>query len=98
MNFLTMAGLKAALRILLARYNAECAIVFGSYARGDATPDSDLDVIIVGGKDFVPRNIFALAEDLRELIGRDADVFEIREVNVGTPFYESVMREGVRIT
>ena len=70
---------------------------FGSYARGDVTPDSDLDVIIVGGKNFVPRNIFALAEDLRELIGRDADVFEIREVNAGTPFYESVMREGVRI-
>ena len=97
MNVLTMAEIKAALRTLLARYNAEQAIVFGSYARGDVTPDSDLDVIIVGGKNFVPRNIFALAEDLRELFGRDADVFEIREVNAGTPFYESVMREGVRI-
>ena len=97
MNILTMAEIKEVLHTLLTRYNAEYAIVFASSARGDATPDSDLDVIIVGGKNFVPRNIFALAEDLRELIGRNADVFEIREVNTGTPFYESVMREGVKI-
>ena len=45
----------------------------------------------------MPRNIFALAEDLREMTGRDADVFEMREVDTGTPFYESVMREGIRI-
>lgn len=97
MNILTMAEIKEVLHTLLTRYNAKYAIVFGSYARGDATPDSNLDVIIVGGKDFIPRNIFALAEDLRELIGRNADVFEIREANAGTPFYESVMREGVKI-
>ena len=59
--------------------------------------ESDIDIVIIGGKNFVPHNIFALAEDLREMTGRDADVFEIREVNTGTPFYESVMREGIRI-
>lgn len=82
---------------LLQKYNAEYALLFGSYARGEATPDSDIDIIVVGGKNFVPRNIFALAEDLRELTGRDADVFEIREVNDGTAFYDSVMKESIRI-
>lgn len=94
---LSLNEIKAIVKELLERYHAEYALLFGSYARGDATPDSDIDVIIVGGKNFVPRNIFALAEDLREMTGRDADVFEMREVNAGTPFYESVMREGIRI-
>lgn len=94
---LSLNEVKAIVKELLERYHAEYALLFGSYARGDATPDSDIDVIIVGGKNFVPRNIFALAEDLREMTGRDADVFEMREVNAGTPFYESVMREGIRI-
>ena len=31
------------------------------------------------------------------MTGRKADVFEMREVNTGTPFYESVMKEGIRI-
>ena len=28
---------------------------------------------------------------------KDADVFELRELNTGTPFYNTVMQEGVRI-
>ena len=96
MSTLSLSEIKAVVKELLKRYHAEYALL-GSYARGDATPDSDIDIIIVGGKDFVPRNIFALAEDLREMTGRNADVFEMREVNTGTPFYESVMKEGIRI-
>ena len=91
MSTLSLSEVKAVVKELLKRYHAEYALLFGSYARGDATPDSDIDIIIVGGKDF------ALAEDLREMTGRNADVFEMREVNTGTPFYESVMKEGIRI-
>ena len=50
-----------------------------------------------GGKDFHPADIFAFGEELRQLTGKDVDAFEIREVNVGTPFYNAVMEEGVRI-
>lgn len=97
MGTLPLNEIKTIVKELLERYHAEYALLFGSYARGDATPDSDIDIIVVGGKDFVPRNIFAMAEDLREMTGRGADVFEMREVNKETPFYESVMREGIRI-
>ena len=97
MSTLSLSEVKAVVKELLKRYHAEYALLFGSYARGDATPDSDIDIIIVGGKDFVPRNIFALAEDLREMTGRNADVFEMRAVNTGTPLYESVMKERIRI-
>lgn len=97
MGTLALDEIKSVVKELLKRYNAEYALLFGSYARGEATPESDIDIVIIGGKNFVPRNIFALAEDLREMTGRDADVFEIREVNTGTPFYESVMKEGIRI-
>lgn len=97
MGTLPLNEIKTIVKELLERYHAEYALLFGSYARGDATPDSDIDIIVVGGKDFVPRNIFAMAEDLREMTGRGADVFEMCEVNKETPFYESVMREGIRI-
>lgn len=97
MGTLSLDEIKRIVRILLKRYHAEYALLFGSYARGDAVPTSDIDIVIVGGDSFVPRNIFALAEDLREMTGRNADVFELREVNIGTPFYESVMKEGIRI-
>lgn len=97
MHTLSVDEIRTIVKELLKRYHAEYALLFGSYARGDATSDSDVDLIIVGGKDFVPRNIFALAEDLREMTGRSADVFEMREVDKGTPFYETVIKEGIRI-
>lgn len=85
------------IRTLLAKYRASSAILFGSYARGEATEDSDIDVIVIGGKNFHATDIFAFGEDLRQLTGKNVDAFELREVNKGTPFYDSIMRDGVRI-
>lgn len=79
------------------KYHAEYALLFGSYARGEATPNSDIDLVVVGGPGFRARDIFALGEELRQLTRKDADVFELRELNTGTPFYNTVMQEGVRI-
>lgn len=94
---LSMATIEQTIRELLSRYHAEYALLFGSYARGDATEESDIDVVVFGGEDFSKRDIFAFAEDLRALTGKDVDAFEICELNVGTPFYDSVMKEGKRI-
>ena len=49
------------------------------------------------GANFRARDIFAFGEELRQRTQKDVDAFEIREVNTGTPFYESIMREGVKI-
>ena len=93
----TKTDIENTIRVLLARYNAEYALLFGSYARGEETPDSDIDVVVFGGKNFKKAHIFAFAEDLREALGKKADVFEINEVDEGTPFYDNLMKEGVKI-
>ncbi len=97
MELLTRTEIEQIIRELLHKYHAEYALLFGSYARGEATASSDIDVIVVGGERFRARDIFAFGEELRQRTQKDVDAFEIREVNVGTPFYENVMREGVKI-
>lgn len=64
----TRFDIENAIRALLINYNAEYALLFGSYARGEETPESDVDVVVFGGKNFKKSNIFAFAEDLREMI------------------------------
>ena len=86
-----------AIKVLLRRYGAESAVLFGSYARGDQTDSSDIDVVVFGGKNFKKSNIFAFAEELRQMTGKDVDAFEICEVDPQTPFYQSVMGEGIKI-
>lgn len=94
---LTRTDVENIIRILLERYNAEYALLFGSYARGDQTAESDIDVLVFGGEFFKKINIFAFAEELRQMTGKNADVFEICEVDTSTQFYTNVIREGVRI-
>lgn len=85
------------IRKLLRKYHAEYAILFGSYAREEADENSDIDVIVVGGDKFHAKDIFTFGEELRELTQKNVDAFEMREVNKDTEFYNSILREGVRI-
>jgi hypothetical protein len=82
---------------LVRKYDATDALLFGSYARSEATPESDIDVIIIGGKNFDCLNIFAIADELYEASGKNVDVYEISELKAGSPLYNNVMREGVSL-
>ena len=94
---LTMQEIEQAVSLLLQKYDAQSALLFGSYARGEATDASDLDLVLYGGAHFKKTNIFAFAEELRQKTGKEVDAFEISELEQGTPFYDAVMREGIRI-
>ncbi len=59
MDTLSRTEIEQVIRELLHKYHAEYALLFGSYARGEATAASDIDVIVVGGANFRPRDIFA---------------------------------------
>lgn len=82
---------------LLQKYHAERAILFGSYARDEATASSDIDLVIVGGADFDPTDVFCIADELYAATGKAVDVYELREINVGTDFYHTILDEGVQI-
>ena len=59
---------------LAARHGARDVRVFGSMARGEATPESDVDLLVESGPHrtfFFPGGFIA---DLQELLGRDVDV------------------------
>lgn len=75
------------------KYDVEEIYLFGSYARGEATENSDLDFLVFGGDNFKLTLIFALAEDLRKALQKDVDVFEINEINKDSMFYHTIMQE-----
>ena len=37
--------------------------------------------------------IFALAEELRVILNKNVDVFEINEINTDSEFYNTIMKE-----
>jgi predicted nucleotidyltransferase len=79
-------------------------LVFGSRARGDALPDSDVDVLVVLGGDVHPYEEIRRAGDLVADVSLNNDIYlsciytsESRFENAATPFLKAVRREGVRV-
>jgi uncharacterized protein len=65
---------------LQSRFNVSKLALFGSYARGDQQPDSDVDILVEVdpsiGLDFV-----TLAETIEKLLGVSVDLVSSRAVN-----------------
>jgi len=78
---------------LAARHGARNVRIFGSVARGEARPDSDVDVLV----DLEPgRSLFdlgGLLMDLQDLLGCRVDV--VTEQGLRPRIRERVLREAV---
>lgn len=77
---------------LAQKYGAERVYLFGSYARGDMTPDSDIDLRI--DKGAIRGLAFAgLLGDLEDALGTSVDL--ISTVGMDPDFLREVQKEEV---
>lgn len=93
---LTLEDIRSIVRPLLKQHGLHSALLFGSYARGDANERSDIDLLIEGGESFSPLSVYALGEHVREATGKRVDVFEISELNDGQ-FKSNVLNEAIEL-
>ncbi|MBP3854812.1 MAG: nucleotidyltransferase domain-containing protein [Ruminiclostridium sp.] len=96
-SILSLNDIQRIVRPLAEKYRISEVYIFGSYARNEATARSDIDFLVFGGKDFKLTSVFAFAEELRRAINKDIDVFEINEVNADSSFYQTIMKEKVKV-
>ena len=66
----TIENIIALVKPLAEKYQVQQIYLFGSYARGEADSDSDLDFLVYGGENFKLTRIFSLAEELREVLNK----------------------------
>ena len=93
----TITDIKALVKPIAEKYNVDEIYLFGSYARDEADQNSDLDFLVFGGQNFKLTMIFSLAEELRAILNKKVDVFEINEINQDSEFYKTIMKERLRI-
>ena len=57
------------------------AWLFGSFSRGEETPDSDVDILVVlDESQHVGMKFFGMYEDLKALLGRNVDLVTDRSL------------------
>ncbi len=94
----TIKDIEVLVKPIAEKYRVKEVYLFGSYARGDADESSDLDFLVLGGENFKLTMIFSLAEELRMVLKKEVDVFEINEINKNSAFYNTIMKERLLVT
>lgn len=89
--------IEALVKPIAEKYKVNAIYLFGSYARGEADESSDLDFLVFGGENFKLTMIFALAEELRMVLQKNVDVFEINEIDKDSDFYNTIMKERMLV-
>lgn len=85
---------------IITKYKPQKVILFGSAARGQFGPDSDLDFLVI--KNNVPQSNIHRRWELRNLIDENLPIDFIvlkpdelkSRLQKGDPFFETIIKEG----
>ncbi len=83
---------------LLSRYPLAGVWVFGSVARGDDRPDSDLDLLVELRSGFSVLDILGLEEELADLLGCPVDLITTSELSSNELLRRGVDRSRLPLT
>lgn len=89
----SLEQLKQRLCPIFKEYKVKKAVLFGSYSKGCAAEESDVDI-------FVDSNLHGfkfleLCQDLREALDKDVDVYDTRHIDEGTFIESEIKKYGV---
>ena len=76
-----------------AKHGARDVRVFGSRARGEGRPDSDLDLLVTLDEDASLLDIVAIKQDLEDLLGCKVDV--LTEDAISPYIREQVLQQAI---
>ena len=94
---LSIEEIKAYILPVVEKYPVYKVILYGSYARGDASDNSDIDLIVDSRGRLRNRKIFALGGELLDVLPVRVDVYDILEITNPSAMYENIQKEGVVI-
>ena len=80
---------------IFSHYPIEYCYLFGSYAKGNATPSSDVDLFIC--TTVTGLNFFGLVEELRENLKKKVDVLDQKQLADNFDITNEILKDGIKI-
>ena len=73
------------------------AYLFGSYARGEETKKSDIDIRLEADRGLTLIDIGNLRKDIVEATGKDVDLLVVKPENMDPVFYQNIRKDEICI-
>ncbi|MCL2037105.1 MAG: nucleotidyltransferase domain-containing protein [Oscillospiraceae bacterium] len=95
MKTVTVSELKTAFLPVFKEYGVRKAVLFGSYAKGCAVSESDIDLLVDSG--LTGFKFFGLYERLAGSIDKKVELFDISEINRNSKVDNEIRETGLVI-
>ena len=80
---------------IFSEYDVQYCYLFGSYAKGNASGTSDVDLLI--SSQVKGLKYYELVERLREKLHKKVDLLDIKQLLNNEELLNEVLKEGIRI-
>lgn len=92
---LTLNSISAVLSAVLRHYDIKEAYVYGSYARGEQTPQSDLDLRFLCGDSITYGDLYRINNELNTRLNTEVDILTCRPEKLRKGFYDQIKQDEV---
>ena len=93
---LTIKQIKAAVLPIMLCHHIRNVYLFGSYARGEATPDSDVDIYCDRGDIETLSDMVGLRDDLEDALLRKVDII-LTDSKIDPLFYKEMKKDLIKL-
>ena len=94
---ITPTDISTAASRVLAQYDVSEAYLFCSFARGEQTPNSDIDLRLVCGNAMTFGTLYELSHELERELGRKVEIVTNPPEHMRPAFRKSIKQEEIRL-
>ena len=94
-GILTAEQIRKCCKVILDAYQVEYCYLFGSYAKGKETEQSDVDLLISTKETGL--RFYEIAERLRESLHKKVDLLDVKQLVNNETLIDEMLKEGIKI-
>ena len=94
---ISLANISSTISRVLPCYDVREAYLFGSFARGEQAPDSDIDLRLICGDAMTFGTLYELSLELEKELGRKVDIVTNPPEHMRPAFRKNLEQDEVRL-